>query len=198
MRRKDYYAILGLPRNASANDVRGAYRLLAKRHHPDAGGDPERFRDVQEAYETLENPERRRGYDLSLGQTIAVDHGRPAARRAEPVPSGGPFSEFAPWITGSTSRHRSGLEIVLSPEEAARGGALRLEVPVEEPCPACAGSGQGFFLWCWDCDGLGRLHGYRRVVFDIPPGVEHGAVLVASPRPGLAPLTARVQIAFRY
>jgi molecular chaperone DnaJ len=84
---KDYYALLGIPRDATADQIKSAYRRQAKRVHPDAcigrkasagrdtpagqdasgepdaGGDRECFQDVQEAYETLNDPERRRAYD---------------------------------------------------------------------------------------------------------------------------------------
>ncbi|MBI4442724.1 MAG: DnaJ domain-containing protein [Acidobacteria bacterium] len=59
----DYYAILGVAPDASPEQVRAAYRLLAKKHHTDAGGDPARFRTLQQAYETLNDPALRRRYD---------------------------------------------------------------------------------------------------------------------------------------
>jgi curved DNA-binding protein len=66
----DYYAVLGLDRRCSASQVRSAYRLLAKRHHPDVNpGSFEadaRFREVTAAYETLVDPARRRAYDREL------------------------------------------------------------------------------------------------------------------------------------
>jgi DnaJ homolog subfamily A member 2 len=59
----DYYSILGVEKNASGDDIKNAYRKLAREHHPDKGGDKERFQEIQKAYETLSDPQRRQEYD---------------------------------------------------------------------------------------------------------------------------------------
>ena len=66
MKYKDYYAILGVPRDASADDIKKAYRKLAHKYHPDVSKDPkgeERFKEVAEAYQTLKDDEKRAAYD---------------------------------------------------------------------------------------------------------------------------------------
>ncbi len=64
----DFYAILGISRDADDPKIRSAYHILARRYHPDTGDDSsgERFREIAQAYETLIDPRRRRVYDLSL------------------------------------------------------------------------------------------------------------------------------------
>ena len=59
----DYYDILGVPRDASDKDLKTAFRKLAAKHHPDAGGDAEKFKEINEAYNTLKDPEKRQMYN---------------------------------------------------------------------------------------------------------------------------------------
>jgi curved DNA-binding protein len=66
MKYKDYYSILGIERRAGADDIKKAYRKLARKYHPDVSKDPkgeEKFKEVAEAYETLKDPEKRSAYD---------------------------------------------------------------------------------------------------------------------------------------
>lgn len=78
----DFYGILGIPKDADQETIRSAYRILALRYHPDrgAGSSTEKFRQVAEAYETLIDPGRRQGYDLSHVQPRHA-----AAVRVEPM-----------------------------------------------------------------------------------------------------------------
>ncbi|MBI4464089.1 MAG: DnaJ domain-containing protein [Acidobacteria bacterium] len=78
----DYYAILGVAPEASPEQVRAAYRRLAKQYHPDAGGDPERFRVVQEAYARLSDPAQRQKHLYSPTAAEPLIPSRP--RQPEP------------------------------------------------------------------------------------------------------------------
>ncbi len=60
---KNYYDILGVKKNASADEIKKAFRKLAQKHHPDAGGDEETFKNINEAYEVLSDPEKKKQYD---------------------------------------------------------------------------------------------------------------------------------------
>lgn len=59
----DHYETLGVSRSASASEIKKSYRKLASQHHPDKGGDANKFKEIQKAYETLSNPERKQMYD---------------------------------------------------------------------------------------------------------------------------------------
>ena len=54
----EYYNILGVNKNASEDEIKQAYRNLAKTHHPDKGGNKEKFQEIQEAYDTLSDPQK--------------------------------------------------------------------------------------------------------------------------------------------
>lgn len=79
MKYKDYYAALGVPRDADAEAIKKAYRKLARQHHPDVSKAPEaeaRFKEVAEAYQTLKDPEKRAAYD-ALGSRRGGEEFRP-------------------------------------------------------------------------------------------------------------------------
>jgi molecular chaperone DnaJ len=157
---KDYYVILGVPRDAPVERIKRAYRRLARRWHPDVvGGCAERFRALTTAYETLANTEARARYDRRLGRDCGT-----AVPQA--VSYGTRSWAAAPAATG---------QIVLSAEEAASGGTLPLDIPVLARCSDCGGSG-GFFRDCSTCDGVGQRTTRVRVPFRVPPRVRDGEV----------------------
>ena len=160
----DYYRVLGVPRDATLERIKRAYKRLARQWHPDfGGGSPERFQALQDAYETLSNPEARARYD----RTLEMDR-RPASSA---MPVSVSYHESA-WTGRAESA--SG-EILLSPEEAAAGGVLPLKIPFQSPCRECAGSG-GLFWVCVGCDGMGVRESRVPVALRIPAGVRDGTI----------------------
>jgi molecular chaperone DnaJ len=165
--RRDLYATLGVTRGSSADEIKKAYRSLARRYHPDRNdGDEEaadRFRDIAEAYETLSNPELRSRYDR-LGPLYRPD-GRP--------PSPDEVSDWVSDTIGSVFRKRrpeqgEDLRYTLSIdlEAVATGGERTIEVRRQKVCTTCRGSGadpKGGEKTCDHCSGSGKV-GARRLL----------------------------------
>lgn len=163
---KDYYRILGVPRDASTAAIRSAYRRLARRPVAQAEGGVA-LHEVQQAYAVLSDAEQRRHYDASLSEP---EHDRFAALSRSFVgsPAGARLRRPARPVTLSG-------EILLSPAEARAGGSLSLDMPVPSPCPACRRTG-GHLLSCYRCGGEGRIERRQPVAVRIPAGVRAGAV----------------------
>lgn len=65
---KNYYDVLGVSKTASPEEIKDSYRKLSKTHHPDVGGDPEKMKDINEAYSILSNPEQKQEYDNPINE----------------------------------------------------------------------------------------------------------------------------------
>ena len=185
---KDFYLILGVSRDATTAAIKRAYRRLAKKYHPDL--DPVRvadeFHELQAAYETLADAERRRRYDESLRQGERDDF-RSLAWSFVRSPAAGDLRR--PIRPGSLSG-----EILLTPREAAAGGVLALDVPVSGTCPACEGTG-GFVFDCGRCGGEGKVERRLPVPLRMPAGVREGTVFqVAVDDPSLVAILLTVHI----
>jgi molecular chaperone DnaJ len=166
--RRDFYTVLGVARDASPAAIKRAYRRLAKKLHPDTGvaEAPVSFQELQKAYETLSDADRRRRYDESLDRgdrTWRQLRGWSSLIRAR-------HELRRPLRPGSVSG-----EIFLNAREATRGGILPLDVPLEQRCGACEGTG-GTFFDCDFCWGEGRVERRLPLSVRIPPGVKGGTV----------------------
>ena len=87
----DYYKTLGVSKDASESEIKKAFRKLAQKHHPDAGGDEEKFKEINEAYEVLSDPQKRQVYDQfgSMGGASGFAGGNPFAGGYGQSPFGG-------------------------------------------------------------------------------------------------------------
>jgi DnaJ-class molecular chaperone len=168
-RPKDYYRLLGVERTASAAAIKRAYRRLARQWQPDrspgTSASTQDFQELQAAYETLADAERRHRYDETLRERERHDAPTWAYVRS---PSS---SDLRRPIQPSSL---SG-EILLSADEAACGGVLPLDVPVATSCPSCEGTG-GYVFDCERCGGEGTIERRFPVPVRIPPGVREGTV----------------------
>ncbi|MQA99782.1 MAG: molecular chaperone DnaJ [Actinobacteria bacterium] len=167
----DHYGILGVSRDASAEEIKRAYRQLARRYHPDANpDDPEaadHFKQVNHAYEVLSDPDKRQRYDM-FGDERAGAGGFADFDGISDL-----FSSF--FGGGMGGRARSGpargsdvlAEIELTLEEAAAGVEREVEITTLQGCPDCHGSGAApgtFPTTCSDCGGTGELRTVRRTM----------------------------------
>lgn len=197
------YDVLGLDRNASQDDVKKAYRKLAREHHPDKGGDPEKFKKVQEAYEVLSDPQKRQNFD-QFGTAEGPQGGFP----------GNPNDIFSQMFGGAFGGPRGPVrradhhhELKIKLEEAYRGvtrtfkvtlvkpcfacrkkcqhcrgrGSVQIQMgpmAFSQPCPACGGQGGGS-SGCQECNFKTKKLEPLNLELKIPAGVEDGATLVA-------------------
>lgn len=118
---KNYYEVLGVARNSSADVIKKAYRKLARKHHPDVSNDKkgaeDKFKELNEAHEVLSDPEKRRNYDeLGANWNHPERHSRPAQGGGYGRPGAGPevhfdgtgFSDFFEQFFGSRGQNRGG------------------------------------------------------------------------------------------
>jgi molecular chaperone DnaJ len=180
----DLYEILGVPRSTTADDIKRAYRRLAREFHPDTNPDPaaeERFKQVSVAYEILSDPERRASYDAYGDPRMAADQGS--------VFDGNGFSDIFDMFfsqMGGQQRGRRGpasgedieTRLQLSLFEAAFGAAKDLTLRLPVRCPDCAGSGAAPGTspeTCPECQGAGEVRRVRQSIL--------GQMVTSSPCP---------------
>jgi len=228
--KRDYYEVLGVSRSATEDELKKAFRRLAKQYHPDANkeqGAEARFIEVNEAYEVLSDPQKRAAYDR---------YGHAGVNGMGGMGAGG-FSDFGGFSSindifetffasaGAGTQRRGGTQrgadlrydLTITFEEAVFGCQKEIELPRWETCPTCRGNGaqpgtsttrcsacqgtgeirrvqQSIFgqfvnvsmcercrgegrvitTPCEKCRGQGRVRNNRRVVVNIPAGVDDG------------------------
>lgn len=175
-----YYDDLGVPNNADQDTIKRAYRKLAMQNHPDKGGDPEKFKKISEAYETIGDPDKRHQYD------------NPQPTGGFPFPFGDMFTQRPP------AQHL----LKISLEDAFHGrivnlnigmrkkctcsrtchtcggrGSIGIEIMpmmiIQQPCHGCNGK-KVVLVGCKECSGTGQREVKERVSISLPPGVQNG------------------------
>lgn len=185
MANKTYYAILGITLTETGSGIRAAYRDRARHLHPDVGGDASTraFQDLNEAYEVLSDPVRRRAYDATLG--AAAPPRTAISILAHPETIHPSFEEvydrFQRNFTGLHVPKAERLEafdvdVLLTHDEAAAGCMVAVAVPAFRRCSRCGGSG---FEWSYPCAACGRsgvLEAERLVQVRVPPMMVPGSI----------------------
>jgi molecular chaperone DnaJ len=175
--KRDYYEVLGVARNASEDDIKKAFRRLARQYHPDVNKEHDaeaRFKEVNEAYEVLSDPQKRQMYD----QFGHAGPGMGAGAGFENFGNFGGFSDiFQTFFGGQTGgggrrgpQRGSDLRynLTLTFEEAVFGCEKELEIPRADTCASCRGSGAEPGTEpsrCPSCNGTGEIRRVQQSIF---------------------------------
>jgi len=150
--RPDYYKILGVGKNASEEEIKKAYRKLARQYHPDRNpGDKkaeERFKGISQAHDVLSDPDKRKEYDrggafAGFGNFDTTSFGGSFGDILSNLfggAAGGP-SRGGPRRAAEARGRDQETEVQLNFDDAVHGTQVRLSVPTSQPCPTCHGSG---------------------------------------------------------
>ncbi|MGM0374746.1 MAG: molecular chaperone DnaJ [Chloroflexota bacterium] len=180
MEKRDYYEVLGISRNASEDDIRNAFRRLARKYHPDVNDSPdaeERFKEINEAYGVLSDEEKRAAYDRFGHQGVKVANGG--------VDWSANFSDFedilgdlfglggfggrarSRWRTAPRRGADLQYRVTLDFDEAVFGVEKEIEITRDEVCSTCGGSGAKPGTspqTCPQCGGRGEIRQTRQTL----------------------------------
>jgi molecular chaperone DnaJ len=177
--KRDYYEILGLKKNATPEEIKKIYRKLALKYHPDRnssdGNAEKKFKEINEAYQVLSNPEKRAKYD-QFGSTEGMGGFDFQGRGFSDF---GDFGDIFDTFFGTRTRRSEGsarpqrganlrYNLEINFEDAAFGKETRIEVPSWETCTACKGSGAKPGTspqTCPDCHGTGEIKSTQSTMF---------------------------------
>lgn len=191
MSKQDYYETLGVKKDASADEIKKAFRKKAVQMHPDKGGDEKKFKEVNEAYEVLKDKEKRQRYDQFGHAGVGGNSGAGGnpfegfsgfGGNAQNVnfDFGGGFGDiFGDIFGGGFGRQGSNqsktprgrdieVDLTLSFKEAVFGTETNISISIDDECEHCKGSGAepGFGeKTCPDCDGKGQQTRVTQTLF---------------------------------
>ncbi len=181
MAKRDYYEVLGVSRNASEDELKKAFRNLARKHHPDVNDSPdaeEKFKEINEAYSVLSDPDKRAAYDRFGHQGVKGHNGGAGFETVD-------FTDFADIFgdmfgfggfggrsrTASRNAPRRGADlqyqVAISFKEAVFGTEKEIEVTKDETCPTCGGDGAkpgSSPKTCPKCQGRGEIRQTRQTL----------------------------------
>ncbi|XVF79807.1 hypothetical protein PTKIN_Ptkin15bG0019200 [Pterospermum kingtungense] len=176
-----YYEVLGVSKTAGEDELKKAYRKAAMKNHPDKGGDPEKFKELSQAYEVLSDPEKREIYD-QYGED-ALKEGMGGAG-----PSHNPFDIFESLFGGGAfggggssrgRRQRRGEDVVhnlkVSLEDLYNGSTKKLSLSRNALCSKCKGKGSksGASSRCYGCQGTGMKITTRQIGLGMIQQMQH-------------------------
>jgi len=200
------YDRLGLQKGADAEEIKKAYHSLARQHHPDKGGDPEKFKGVQEAYETLSDPQKRSEYDdppkpqmhnpfADIFSMFGGMHS-PQKMRKERGPDTGTDPQMG------LDAFYNGIEITMNFKQTRKCSACRentqtcpacggagmcvvrqqmgaMSIQSQQLCPHCKGQGKIYTGSCDDgCKGARYIQKDKTIITKVPPGTQPGHTVV--------------------
>lgn len=183
---KDYYKTLGVEKNASDEEIKRAFRKLAKKYHPDVNkeeGAQEKFKEIGEAYSVLSDPKKRQQYDQfgsaafdgSAGGGFGGFGGGFSGFGFEDFDLGDIFEQFMGGSFGGRGRHANRatkgddalVRIELDFEEAIYGTEKEFTINVKDKCTDCNGEGGHNSKTCSTCNGRGRVRSEQRTILGV-------------------------------
>ncbi len=179
MSKRDYYEVLGVPRDADENAIKGAYRKLALQYHPDVNKSEdaeERFKEINEAYEILSDTEKRAAYDRFGHAATQGGYGGGTGQGFGGFPGGfgDIFEEFFGGFGGARAAQRGPArgndlryDMEITFQEAVFGAEKEIEVPRQEICSQCQGSGAEPGtkpIRCPQCNGTGEVRRAQQTI----------------------------------
>ena len=185
--KRDYYEVLGVSKDATAEEIQSAYRSLAKKYHPDLNHEPDaadKFKEVNEAYEVLKDPDKRRQYD-QFGMAAFDQNGQAGYgggnyngySQADMDDINDIFSSF--FGGGRSSKRRNTapqrgqdtkVQVKISFEQAVKGCKVDIPLHGVRTCSSCHGSGarsQNDIGTCPTCRGTGRVRTRSQTIFGV-------------------------------